>query len=69
MKNQRRKGTVIMSTSKSLAAKKAWETQCRAITKPATESLVAFYDDETMDFLSDASSQNELKCPARFLGK
>jgi hypothetical protein len=61
MKNQRGKGTVIMSTSKSLAAKKAWETQCRAITKPATEWLVASDDGESMHFLSDASSQKDLK--------
>jgi hypothetical protein len=69
MKNQRRTGTVIMSTSRIQVAKMAWGILCKAITKPATEWLVAFYDDETMDFLSDASSQNELKCPARFLGK
>jgi hypothetical protein len=50
-----------MSTSKSLAAKKAWETQCRAITKPATEWLVASDDGESMHFLSDASSQKDLK--------
>jgi hypothetical protein len=61
MKNQRRAGTVIMSTSRIQVAKMAWEIQCNAITKPATEWLVAFYDDETMHFLSDASSLKDLK--------
>jgi hypothetical protein len=61
MKNQRRTGTVIMSTSRIQVAKMAWGILCKAITKPATEWLVASDDGESMHFLSDASSQKDLK--------